>query len=174
MAVSIPREDAYIQSKDAAITTIVEKSALAATKEIDINTSPILNSNTTGRYLVTSPYTEQEHLLDLERLNQEDQILALALTQMKAIREDYSTASYLGSFNWIEVMERVRKLIADRGCNFKEKSWYIVAFRSQIKSASDYPDLGALDKAAHAEAMASGGFLKYVHDPWGFHLKCMY
>lgn len=32
--------------------------------------------------------------------------------------------------------------------------------RSQISPTTDYSHLGALDKAAHAEAVQSGGFLK--------------
>jgi hypothetical protein len=35
-----------------------------------------------------------------------------------------------------------------------------VVFRSRIPPTTDYAHLGELDKAAHAEAMASGGFLK--------------
>lgn len=112
------------------------------------------------RYLVASPYTTQEHLLDLETLDVENQILSQALLELKAVRNDYSTAPYGESFNWKDVIQRVRELAAERGHGFKETSWYIVAFRSQIKPTTAYPDLGALDKAAHAEAMASGGFLK--------------
>lgn len=112
------------------------------------------------RYLVASPYTDPEHLLDLETLDVENQILAEALVGMKPLRADYATASYLDTFNWEEIICRVRELVAARGHDFKETSWYIVAFRSRIKPTTEYPDLGALDKAAHAEAMASGGFLK--------------
>lgn len=113
-----------------------------------------------SRYLVVSPYTEQEHRLDLDSLDVENQILAEALVAMKPVREDYATAPYLDSFNWEEVMQRARDLTSKRGHDFKETSWYIVAFRSQIKPTTEYPDLGVLDKAAHAEATASGGFLK--------------
>lgn len=114
----------------------------------------------TPRYLVASPYTEQKHLLDLETLDTENQILAQALMEMRHLREDYATASYLESFNWEGVIARARSLATARGVVFRETSWYIVAFRSRIKPSTDYPDLGVLDKASHAEAMASGGFLK--------------
>lgn len=160
---TLPAEKAFIPTIDTT-TLINEKAALAATESIMLvdNGSDTASTliPTTGRYLVTSPYTEDDHLLDLVSLNQENQILALALTKMRAIREDYSTALYLDSFNWEEVIDSVRQLVAKRGAAFKETTWYIVAFRSRIKSAEEYPDLGALDKAAHAEAMASGGFLK--------------
>lgn len=114
----------------------------------------------TPRYLVASPYTDPEHLLDLQSLDIENQLLSEALQSMHAVTEDYSTRPYLESFNWSAVIDRVRALSSTRGHAFRETSWYIVAFRSQIKSTTVYPDLGALDKAAHAEAMASGGFLK--------------
>lgn len=112
------------------------------------------------RYLIASPYTEAEHLLDLETLNAENGLLAEALVEMRPLRDDYATAPYAETFNWDEVVDKVRQLAAVRGLVFKETSWYIVAFRSQYKPTTDHPDLGILDKAAHAEAMASGGFLK--------------
>lgn len=140
-----------------------EAATLLSEKELSLGTQtsslkPI--SINDSRYLVVSPYTEQEHLLDLETLDVENQILAEALVAMKPVREDYSTAPYLESFNWEEVMDRVGKLTVERGHNFKETYWYIVAFRSQVKPTTEYPDLGVLDKEAHAEATASGGFLK--------------
>lgn len=41
------------------------------------------------------------------------------------------------------------------------EKFYIVVFRSRIPPTTVYADLGVLDKAAHAEATKSGGFLKY-------------
>lgn len=113
-----------------------------------------------SRYLVASPYTDAEHLLDLETLDVENGLLAEALAEMRPLRDDYATAPYVDIFNWEEMIDRVRQLATARGISFKETSWYIVAFRSQYKPTTDHPDLGVLDKAAHAEAMASGGFLK--------------
>ncbi|KAL1856481.1 hypothetical protein VTK73DRAFT_8267 [Phialemonium thermophilum] len=115
---------------------------------------------TDSRYLVVSPYTEKEHLLDLRSLDVENQLLAQALVGLKNIREDYATAPYLETFNWDEIIETVRVLARKRGHSWKETSFYIVAFRSQIPPTTVYADLGVLDKAAHAEATASGGFLK--------------
>lgn len=126
----------------------------------DIEIVPDSDAAATQRYLVASPYTEQEHLLDLESLDTENQLLGEALQGMKAVTEGYATRPYVESFNWEELIDRVRELATARQHSFKETSWYIVAFRSQIKPTTVYPDLGALDKAAHAEAMASGGFLK--------------
>jgi hypothetical protein len=113
-----------------------------------------------NRFIIKSPYTDREHLLDLDTLSHEGALLARALQRLKSIREDYATAPYAESFNWPEVLEEVKRLSQESGKPFKETSFYIVAFRSQIKPSTDYAHLGALDKAAHAEAVASGGFLK--------------
>lgn len=123
-------------------------------------TEVVSNTGKTQRYLVQSPYDEPEHLLDLETLNHENTILAKALKHLKVLREDYATAPYTESFNWSEVLEEVRRLAGESEERFKETSFYIVAFRSRIKTSTEYADLGRLDKAAHAEAIASGGFLK--------------
>lgn len=147
-----------------AISVDLSHSAPLGKANVTVTSEEILpDSNaiiSTQRYLVASPYTDQEHLLDLESLDTENQLLSEALQNMKAVTEDYATRPYVDSFNWEEVIDRVRELATARHHSFKETSWYIVAFRSQIKPTTVYPDLGALDKAAHAEAMASGGFLK--------------
>lgn len=135
----------------------MSKAAISVSeKEVLLNPDAV----TTQRYLVASPYTEHEHLLDLESLDTENQLLSEALQSMSAVTEAYATTPYVEAFNWEEVIDRVRELAVARQHSFQETSWYIVAFRSQIKPTTVYPDLGALDKAAHAEAMASGGFLK--------------
>ena len=112
------------------------------------------------RLLVQSPYTEKEHLLDLRTLDPENALLAQALTHLRSIRSDYATAPYADSFNWPEVFSELKQLVDASGKGFRETSFYVVAFRSQIKPSTEYSHLGALDKAAHAEAVASGGFLK--------------
>lgn len=113
-----------------------------------------------GNLIVQSPYTDPEHLLDLDTLDRESALLARALAVMHATREDYATAPYVESFNWEEIITELRRLVAESGNGFKETSFYVVAFRSQIKPSTDYSHLGELDKYAHAEAVASGGFLK--------------
>jgi translation initiation factor 3 subunit H len=118
-----------------------------------------------SRHLVVSPYTEKEHLLDLDTLDSENQLLAEALVHFRCLRDDYATSPYLETFNWPEVIDRVRELALARHHSWKETSFYIVAFRSQIQGSTVYADLGLLDKAAHAEATASGGFLKCVVTP---------
>ncbi|KAG6042073.1 hypothetical protein E4U41_006194 [Claviceps citrina] len=113
------------------------------------------------RFIIQSPYADRDHLLDLQTLDNENALLSRALSRLRAVRGDYATASYKESFNWSEVFDELRQLVAKSGKDFKETSFYIVAFRSQIKPSTDYSHLGELDKAAHAEAIASGGFLKY-------------
>ncbi|KFA50769.1 hypothetical protein S40293_06097 [Stachybotrys chartarum IBT 40293] len=113
------------------------------------------------RYLIQSPYTERAHQLDLNTVSYENKVLAKALTVMSNTREDYATAPYNESFNWPEVMAELRRLVKSSGQTFRKTSFYIVAFRSQIKPSTDYSHLGDLDKAAHKEAIDSGGFLKY-------------
>jgi hypothetical protein len=110
--------------------------------------------------LVISPYTEKQHLLDLRSLDTENAILAQALVHMKCLRPDYATAPYIDTFNWEEVIEQVKRLAQKKEHSWKGGSFFVVAFRSQIPPTTVYEDLGVLDKAAHAEATASGGFLK--------------
>lgn len=101
-------------------------------------------------------------MLDLRTVDIPNQLLAKALTSLNSLRPDYATAPYVEIFNWPEVIANVRDLAAKEPNDFKypETSFYIVVFRSRIPPTTVYSDLGILDKAAHAEATASGGFLK--------------
>lgn len=125
---------------------------------------PLAARQTTSwdRYLVVSPYHEQHHLLDLETLDAENQLLSLALTKLKCLREDYATAPYVETFNWGEIIDTLQTLTREANHAWKETSFFVVAFRSRIPPTTVYAELGTLDKAAHAEATASGGFLKYA------------
>ena len=114
-------------------------------------------------YLVVSPYDEKPHLLDLRTLDTANQLLAKALIEFKCLREDYATAPYVDTFNWSEVIDRVKKLVTSSNFSWRETEFYIVVFRSQIPPTTAYADLGVLDKAAHAEATKSGGFLRQVN-----------
>ncbi|KFX88117.1 hypothetical protein V495_07370 [Pseudogymnoascus sp. VKM F-4514 (FW-929)] len=117
--------------------------------------------STADTHLVISPYTDYLHLLDLRTVSSQEQLLAHALIKMKSLREDYATAPYIETFNWDEVVEDLRERAKAIGLSWKEQSFYIVVFRSQVPPTTDYSNLGALDKAAHVEAVQSGGFLKY-------------
>lgn len=142
-----------LDTKDSAVMTLRHKISAAGQK-------PDQN-----RYLVVSPYTEQEHLLDLESLGVENRLLALSLTKMKCLREDYATAPYTETFNWGEIMATLRMLARKMDHVWNETSFFVVAFRSQIPPTTVYAELGTLDRAAHSEATASGGFLKYAAIP---------
>ena len=98
---------------------------------------------------------------------------------LKAIRPDYATASYTSAFNWSEVLECLKSLLkANVGYQWKEQFFYIVVFRSQIPPSTDRSHLLSLDELSHAEAMQSGGLLKYwfgVPDENGRNLAtCMF
>lgn len=110
--------------------------------------------------LVTSPYTDKEHLLDLSTVNVACQILARALAVMKAIRTDYATAPYTEAFNWAEVVNEVRGLTKSLGFNWTGKSFYVVVFRSRIPPSTDRSHLSLLDRKSHEEAVQGGGLLK--------------
>lgn len=117
------------------------------------------------RFIEQSPYSELKHQLDLTTLDYENALLAKALSALDATREDYATAPYTESFNWTGVQARLKQLVSIYGKPYQDTTFYIVAFRSQIKPSTDYSHLGDLDKAAHLEAVESGGFLKYVARP---------
>ncbi|KAK5652056.1 hypothetical protein OQA88_10832 [Cercophora sp. LCS_1] len=135
-----------------------EKSSLVVS-EAEVPT--VAEESLNPRFLVVSPYTEKEHLLDLETLDPENQLLALSLASLECLCDDYATRPYLEIFNWEDIISRLRALARQRNHVWRETSFYIVAFRSRIPPTTVYADLGVLDKAAHIEATASGGFLKY-------------
>jgi hypothetical protein len=130
----------------------------SGTIQVSVTAKPIFESEKT--LLVVSPYEEEPHLLDLNTLDTSNQLLAKALVCMKNLRDDYATAPYQESFNWSEIVDSLRQLVAASNFAWKETAFYIVVFRSQIPPTTVYADLGGLDQPAHAEAMESGGFLK--------------
>ncbi len=123
----------------------------------------ILEQKSEDRYIIQSPYIEPEHRLDMWDLDHANTIVTRALANLTCLRDDYATAAYTDIFNWSEVMDDVRQRMQESGKPFEKTSFYIVVFRSQIPPTTAFEDLGVLDKAAHAEAVASGGFLKYVY-----------
>lgn len=128
---------------------------------VTVHLSPSSPEANDENLLVVSPYDELPHLLDLRTVNAANQVLAKALVGLKCLRDDYATAPYVETFNWPEVINSVKHLSSSSGFVWKEQAFYIVVFRSQIPPTTVYADLGVLDKAAHAEATKSGGFLKY-------------
>lgn len=111
--------------------------------------------------LISSPYNEEPHLLDLNTLDLQSRILALALAYFKPIRDDYATAPYLESFNWDEVFGLVKRFAESEGHAWTKQSFYVVSFRSTLFPGVDQDQLYALDAYSHQEATTSGGLLKY-------------
>lgn len=113
------------------------------------------------RWLVVSPYVAHEHLLNLATITEPQRLLAKAMTVMTPIRSDYATASYQESFNWSEIICTLKDLITATGLHWVQQSFYVVVFRSQVLASTDRTHLASLDERSHAEAMKSGGLLKY-------------
>ena len=111
--------------------------------------------------LVNSPYTSPHHLLRLGSIGKPQRLLAKALTAMAPTRDDYATVPYSDAFNWGSVASVLRSLVETESYTWKHQSFYIVVFRSQVPPTTDRTHLAALDKRSHAEAMESGGLLKY-------------
>ena len=110
--------------------------------------------------LVVSPYTTLPHLLDIRSVEQDSALLAMALTIMTPTRTDYATAEYHLSFNWQEVIQLLRRRCKQFDYQWSKKSFYVIAFRSQIPPETDRSHLIELDELSHQEATESGGLLK--------------
>lgn len=128
----------------------------AASKQLQWHTK-----SSTSTHLISSPYNEPPHLLDLNRLDIQTRLLSLALTSFKPLRDDYATASYLDSFNWQEVFDLLKAYSEAEGHVWTAQTFYVVEFRSILKAGVDQDYLHALDAYSHQEATTSGGLLKY-------------
>ncbi|KAL8903356.1 MAG: hypothetical protein Q9171_007430 [Xanthocarpia ochracea] len=111
--------------------------------------------------LIVSPYTSRPHLLDLTLLNHAQVLLAKALTILTPVVETYATSPYISSFNWKAVFGLLAASAEADGYVWKEQSFYVVIFRSQVPPSTNRSELAALDEKSHAEAMAGDGLLKY-------------
>ncbi|KAI9810585.1 MAG: hypothetical protein M1826_003507 [Phylliscum demangeonii] len=113
--------------------------------------------------LIASPYASLPHLLDLHRLSPHQQLLAQSLTTMTATRPDYATCAYPDAFNWAAIIQRLQHLhlLQQPHLSWPGQAFYIVVFRSRLAPRANRAHLRRLDQAAHAEAMRSGGLLKY-------------
>jgi hypothetical protein len=113
--------------------------------------------------LQASPYSDRAHLLDLTTLAKPLQLFAEALTAMRWIKQEYATAPYDKAFNWDSIVDVFSRTIgAESPDSMPEKlDFYVIVFRSRVNQYADRQLLGELDKAAHLEAVESGGLLKY-------------
>jgi hypothetical protein len=114
-----------------------------------------------GRWIQASPYEEDSNLTDLEPLDLQSQLFALALMSMRNTDEHYRDSSYEEALNWTEVKAKLQELAKDVGIEWKAQTFYVVEFRSTLKDNIDVPLLYRLDKESHREASESGGLLKY-------------
>lgn len=113
------------------------------------------------QWLAVSPYTVHPHLLDLDTVTISQRLLAKALRVMAPVRSDYATAPYQKSFNWDEVIRTLKELTITTNVHWIQQTFYLVVFRSRVLPSTDRIHLAALDQRSHAEAMRSGGLLKY-------------
>ena len=111
--------------------------------------------------LISSPYNNPGHYLDLNDLDLPNLIFAKALTALKAVRPDYATAEYTKALNLDRVIQLVRQFSKDEGYEWQEKTFHIVVFRSKLEEDIDNDLLYTLDYESHREACESGGLLKY-------------
>lgn len=122
------------------------------------------NDSTSRAYstlLISSPYNNPGHYLDLLTLSTSSLLFAKALTALKPLRSDYATAPYTSALNFNTVLSVLRDLARQDGVVWQETSLYVVVFRSQLKDGIDNDWLYKLDYESHAEACESGGLLKY-------------
>jgi hypothetical protein len=126
-----------------------------------LHTHSLSTSTPKSHSLISSPYNDPEHLLDLRTLDAPNRLLAQALSFLKPVRDDYATADYLSSFNWDEVLSVLRSLAASEGYAWREMVFYTVVFRSKLNKGISEQWLSDLDKDSHREAVESGGLLKY-------------
>lgn len=116
-------------------------------------------------HILSSPYKEIDHLLDLETLPIHYQLLAKSLTKFRGL-EDYASQPYENSFNIEEVIDDFKNNAAVSGIKIPQFTVYIVVFRSilhkEIQESEEHRAvLYQIDKDAHREANISGGLLKY-------------
>jgi hypothetical protein len=115
----------------------------------------------TSSLLISSPYNNPGHYLDLMTLDTPDLLFSKALTALKPLRPDYATAPYTEALDFSAVLEAVRHFAKDEQFAWKEHTFYVVVFRSKLKDSIPNDLLYQLDYESHREACESGGLLKY-------------
>ena len=114
-----------------------------------------------SQWLVASPYLDHSHSLDLNTLEPQARLFALALSQLQLATPDYAVVRYEDVFDFDALMCELRSLAHQAGVEWKRQDFYVVEFRSKLKHEYDGERLAYLDKESHREAVASGGLLKY-------------
>ena len=127
---------------------------------------PVADVRDERQWLISSPYSETVHQLDLLSLDLQNQLTALALQALSPASGDFAIQPYSDAFNWIRVMDILRTLVKSSGMRWANRDFYVVEFRSRLKGQIDRDLLWRLDEMSHAEAAGSGGLLKYWYgDP---------
>jgi len=111
--------------------------------------------------LISSPYNTPGHYLDISTLNTPSCLFALALTALRPTHPAYATSPYTSSLNFDTVLSVLRDLITRESVPWRETSFHVVVFRSQLRTGVDQDWLYKLDFESHREACESGGLLKY-------------
>lgn len=111
--------------------------------------------------IASSPYLEPDHLLDLNSIDSQSQLLAIALTKLKLRTSKYAIVRYEDALDLDELLKELQKLVKEADVAWKHQDFYVVEFRSQLKQNINSMLLFKLDKESHREANISGGLLKY-------------
>lgn len=107
--------------------------AISAPKGASLESTSYSPLNTDSeQLLIVSPYTEEAHRLDLKATELAQGLMAKALTRMEPTRIDYATASYCESFNWGEVVQALKGIVALTDLHWSPRTFFIVgtSFRS--------------------------------------------
>lgn len=136
----------------------LDTSKVDSNYEAEVATSGALLFST---LLISSPYNETGHYLNLAHLDTSNRLFAKALTALKPVRPDYATAPYTAALDFEAVLSLLRALAASESFKWCQSSFYVVIFRSKLKPDIDNKLLYQLDFESHREACQSGGLLKY-------------
>jgi hypothetical protein len=126
-----------------------------------IKDKPISSDTPTySTHLISSPYNNPGHYLDLTHLPTPSLLFAKALSALQPLSPAYATLPYASALNFDAVLTVLRSLIPPDYV-FPRTSFYVVVFQSKLKAGIDQDWLYKLDYESHAEACESGGLLKY-------------
>jgi hypothetical protein len=123
--------------------------------------TPSSSSPAYSSLLISSPYNNPGHYLDLSTLTTPSLLFAKALTALAPNSSDYATALYTEALNFDRVFNLLQGLSVEAGFEYPETQFYVVVFRSMLKEGIDQDWLYKLDYESHREACESGGLLKY-------------
>lgn len=121
-----------------------------------------VNNVTSLTKIQSSPYTENEHLLDLSTIDSNLQTVAIGLRSLTPLTPNYAKTLYNDTFNFDQILKLIREL----NPHIEYTELYVIAFRSTVwtetrESSERRQVLADIDKDSHTEANQSGGLLKY-------------